>query len=106
MKKWLPTCLVLVLVLVLLVGVVVMIFPASRDLCLALINRENFQEGRPARSWVRDLKDQKAEVRSDAAYALGVIGPPEARDAIPVLGELLQDERLWSASTRPWLCPR
>ena len=43
---------------------------------------------------VKDLKDQKADVRINAANALANIGP-EAKAAVPALIETLKDEKAY-----------
>ncbi|MGO8749635.1 MAG: HEAT repeat domain-containing protein [Thermoguttaceae bacterium] len=48
-------------------------------------------EGKTLSEWIARTKSKDRLVRSDAAMALGNIGP-EARNAVPALTELLKDK--------------
>jgi HEAT repeat protein len=58
-----------------------------------LLNGERFYEGRPLSFWVDALHDPKGD-QDFALEALGVIGGPEAAEAVPALIEMLRQENI------------
>lgn len=53
--------------------------------------KEPVYHGKPLREWVAQLRDKDSFVRSEAADALGELGP-KAKGAVPGLVDLLQDQ--------------
>src|SRR5262245_28431335 len=50
-----------------------------------------YYDGRSTRAWVRCLDSPDANLRREAIFALGAIGPP-ARAAVPALAEILRGD--------------
>jgi HEAT repeat protein len=48
-------------------------------------------EGRSTRSWMKELNNPDAEVRRQAIFSIGAIGP-DAGDAVPALAAILRDD--------------
>ena len=80
-----------ILLLVLLALVAALAIPASPLYLPELLVPSDLHEGRTVRSWTEDLGSPDAEVRSQAAFALGSIGEP-AKKSVPALAALLKED--------------
>jgi HEAT repeat protein len=70
---------------------IVVFTPSTRYLLLGLVRHEPFQDYKPISQWIASLQDGDAEVRHEAAKALGCYGT-DGKDAVPALAAALHDQ--------------
>jgi len=72
-------------------AVVVWAVPEWRGRAQGIMSNQRTHDGMPESYWIRSLQDPDDDVRKEAAFALGQIGP-DCKEAIPALCTALKDD--------------